>query len=386
MKELDQNVRDYVDAHRQEMLDLWRDLVNTESGPAQKEGVDAVNALLRREMEAAGMSTRVIPMEKVGDVLVADWDNGSKEAPVLLIGHMDTVFKPGAAEENPFRVDENGNAHGPGVLDMKGGVVIALYAVKALQAAGYCKRPVKFVLAGDEETLHQSSNAQQVMADEVRGGAAAFNFETGYPDDGIVVGRKGGSIVSFAVEGVAAHSGIAPEKGRSAVEEAAHKIISLQAMNDIPRGKLINCGMVSGGIGENTIAGACSLRCGLRFPTMEIKEELMAGCRAVADTVYVEGTKTTMKIEMVMDPMEHTEGVQKLYELVEETARDIGYGSVHPFEVGGVSDSSIAVVAGVPTVCGMGVKGEFNHTEKEYAIVESLFSRAKLAASAMARI
>ena len=112
----------------------------------------------------------------------------------------------------------------------------------------------------------------------------------------------------------------------------------------------------------------------------------MAGCRAVADTVYVEGTKTTMKIEMVMDPMEHTEGVQKLYELVEETARDIGYGPVHPFEVGGVSDSSIAVVAGVPTVCGMGVKGEFNHTEKEYAIVESLFSRAKLAASAMARI
>ena len=386
MKELHETVRAYVDAHRQEMLELWRDLVNTESGPAQKEGVDAVNARLRQEMEAAGLKTRVVPMEQVGDILVAEWDNGSKEAPILIIGHMDTVFKPGAAAENPFRVDEDGRAHGPGVLDMKGGMVIGLYAVKALQAAGYDRRPVKFILAGDEETLHQRSNAQQVMAGEAKGGFAALNFETGYPDDGIVVGRKGGSIVSFEIEGVAAHSGIAPEKGRSAIEEAAHKIISLQAMNDLSRGKLINCGMVSGGIGENTIAGACSLRCGLRFPTMEIKEELMAGCRAVADTVYVEGTKTTMKIEMVMDPMEHTEGVQKLYELVEETARDIGYGPVHPFEVGGVSDSSIAVVAGVPTVCGMGVKGEFNHTEKEYAVVESLYTRAVLAASVMGRL
>lgn len=379
-------IRGYIDAHRQEMLALWRDLVNTESGPAQKEGVDAVNARLRKEMEAAGLKTRVVPMERVGDVLVAEWDNGSREAPILVIGHMDTVFKPGAAAGNPFRVDGDGNAHGPGVLDMKGGVVIGLYAVKALQAAGYARRPVKFILAGDEETLHQSSNAQQVMAEEAKGGFAAFNFETGYPDDGIVVGRKGGSIVSFEIEGVAAHSGIAPEKGRSAIEEAAHKIVSLQAMNDIPRGKLINCGMVSGGIGENTIAGACSIRCGLRFPTMAIKDELMAGCRAVADTVYVEGTRTTMKIEMVMDPMERTEGVQKLYELVEETARDIGYGPVHPFEVGGVSDSSIAVVAGVPTVCGMGVKGEFNHTEREYAVVESLYNRTVLAASAMGRL
>ena len=87
-----------------------------------------------------------------------------------------------------------------------------------------------------------------------------------------------------------------------------------------------------------------------------------------------------------MDPMERTEGVQKLYELVEETARDMGYGEVHPFEVGGVSDSSVAVVAGVPTVCAMGVKGEFNHTEKEYAQMESLFTRTALAAACIARI
>jgi len=386
MEQFYEQIRNYIDAHRQEMLDLWRDLVNTESGPAQKEGVDAVNALLRKEMEACGISVQSIPMEKVGDILVAQWDNGSQLPPILLIGHMDTVFKPGAATENPFRIDAEGKVHGPGCLDMKGGVVIALYAVKALQSVGYDKHPVMFVLAGDEETLHQNSNAQEVMGQVMKGACAAFNFETGYPDEGIVVGRKGGSIVVFDIEGVAAHSGIAPEKGRSAIAEAAHKILAIQALNDIPRGKLINCGLVSGGIGENTIPGACSIRCGLRFPTVAIKEELMADCRAIADTVNIEGTKTTMRVEMVMDPMEHTEGVQKLYELVEETARDMGYGEVHPFEVGGVSDSSVAVVAGVPTVCAMGVKGEFNHTEREYAQMESLFTRTALAAACIARI
>ncbi len=385
MNHLEEQIRAYVDGHHQEIMTLWELLVNTESGPDQKEGVDEVNAILRWEMKAAGLSTRVIPMEKVGDILVAEWDNGSKEAPIVLIGHMDTVFKPGAAAANPFRVDEEGKAHGPGCLDMKGGVVMALYAIRALQAAGYDKRPIKIVLAGDEETLHQRSNARELMAQEMRGACAAFNFETGYPDEGIVVGRKGGSIVVFDIEGVAAHSGIAPEKGRSAIEEAAHKVLDIQALNDIPRGKLINCGMISGGIGENTIPGACSIRCGLRFPTMAIKDELMSECRAIAEKTYIEGTKTTFRIEMVMDPMEHTEGVQKLYELVEQTARDIGYGEVHPFEVGGVSDSCIAVVEGIPTVCAMGVKGEFNHTEREYAIAESIFSRTILAAAAMAR-
>lgn len=386
MEARDEAICAYIEAHRKDMSALWEKLVNTESGPAQKAGVDAVNQILSQELSDMGFTTRSVSMKQVGNLLSALWDTGSGEAPVALIGHMDTVFKPGAATSNPFRIDEAGNAHGPGCLDMKGGIVVALYAIKALQASGYRGRPIKIVLAGDEETLHQHSNTRQVMADVLAGCCAAFNFETGYPDDGLVVGRKGGSIVVFDIEGVAAHSGIAPEKGRSAIEEAAHKILAIQALNDIPRGKLINCGLISGGIGENTVPDRCSIRCGLRFPSLSVKEELMADCAAIAETVFVPDTHTTLRVEMVMDPMERTAGVQKLYELVETTARDIGYGPVHPFEVGGVSDSSVAVVAGVPTVCAMGVKGEFNHTEREYAITESLFSRAVLAASAIARL
>ena len=380
-------IRRYIDAHRQEMLDLWRDLVNTESGPAQKEGVGAVCRRLCAELEAMRVHTRPVPMEDGSQVLVADWDNGGEEAPVLLIGHMDTVFQPGAATKNPFRIDPDGTAHGPGVLDMKAGLVIALYAVKALQSVGWAGRNVRFLFAGDEETAHKNSDAKAVMAREARGCAAAFNFETGYLDDGIVVGRRGAAIVNFHIAGVSAHSGIEPEKGRSAILEASHRIIALEALNDLPRSKLINCGLITGGESSNTVPDSCTITASLRFPTIAIKEELLEDCRRIMEAPStVPDTTATMRVGGVFDPMEHTQGVQKLYELVEETAREIGYGPVHPFEVSGASDSAISVNEGVPTVCAMGVRGAFNHTEREYAVVESLFQRTLLAAACIIRV
>ena len=380
-------IRRYIDAHRQEMLDLWRDLVNTESGPAQKEGVGAVCRRLCAELEAMRVYTRPVPMEDGSQVLVADWDNGGEEAPVLLIGHMDTVFQPGAATKNPFRIDPDGTAHGPGVLDMKAGLVIALYAVKALQSVGWAGRNVRFLFAGDEETAHKNSDAKAVMAREARGCAAAFNFETGYLDDGIVVGRRGAAIVNFHIAGVSAHSGIEPEKGRSAILEASHRIIALEALNDLPRSKLINCGVITGGESSNTVPDSCTITASLRFPTIAIKEELLEDCRRIMEAPStVPDTTATMRVGGVFDPMEHTQGVQKLYELVEETAREIGYGPVHPFEVSGASDSAISVNEGVPTVCAMGVRGAFNHTEREYAVVESLFQRTLLAAACIIRV
>ena len=121
MEQIYTQIRQYIDENRQPMLNLWRDLVNTESGTTQIDGVNAVCSILRREMENAGIHTRVRAIQNSGDMLIGEWNPGSAKAPLLLIGHMDTVFKEGAVKENPFRVDENGMAHGPGVLDMKAG-------------------------------------------------------------------------------------------------------------------------------------------------------------------------------------------------------------------------------------------------------------------------
>ena len=179
MKQYFEQISRYIDGQRASMLALWEELVNTESGSRQIEGVNAVCGILRREMERAGIHTRVLPMPDAGDMLIGEWNTGSPKAPLLLIGHMDTVFQEGAARENPFHVDENWMAHGPGVLDMKAGLVIALYAVKALAAVGWNERPVKFIFAGDEENLHMFSNAKDRFAAEAKGALAAFNVETG---------------------------------------------------------------------------------------------------------------------------------------------------------------------------------------------------------------
>ena len=248
MEQIYTQIRQYIDENRQPMLNLWRDLVNTESGTTQIDGVNAVCSILRREMENAGIHTRVRAIQNSGDMLIGEWNPGSSKAPLLLIGHMDTVFKEGAAKDNPFRVDENGMAHGPGVLDMKAGLVMALYTVKALDSVDWKERPIKFIFASDEENLHMRSDAKEIFAEEAAGALAAFNFETGYMDNRFVVGRKGGGPVSIKIHGRASHSGIAPEKGRSAVLEAAHKIVEIESQNDIMRGRLMNCGMVDGGM------------------------------------------------------------------------------------------------------------------------------------------
>ena len=222
----------YIDRHRDEMLSLWEKIVSIESGTPDKEGVDRVGAVLKDELESAGVETAVIPMERFGNLLTGVWNKEAAGQPIVLIGHMDTVFAKGTLEKNPFRIDENGNAHGPGVLDMKAGLVIVVYVLKALHEYGYGKRPIRVVFAGDEENGHRQTNAESEIRKLCAGCAAAFNFETGFIDDGLVVGRKGSCRVTLTVHGVAAHAGNDPQRGRNAILEMAHKIIEIQKLHD----------------------------------------------------------------------------------------------------------------------------------------------------------
>ena len=386
MREIYDVIRTYVEGQKEPMRKLWEELVNTESGSRNLEGVAKMTAILRREMEQTGMRTRVIEMENAGGVLVGEWNWESDKAPLLFLGHMDTVFPDGTVEKNPFRIDEEGFAHGPGVLDMKPGLVIALYAIRALAAAGWKERPIKCIFAGDEENLHMFSNAKQAMQQEALGALAAFNFETGYLDDNFVVGRKGGGPVRLTVHGVAAHSGNAPEKGRSAILEAAHKVVELEACNDLEAGRLLNCGKITGGIGENTIPDQCVVQIGLRFNTSQQKEELLMALEQSAAHSTVADTWAEVDASRLMDCMDTTPGVTALFEHLKQTAQDCGYGPIGAFQVGGLSDSGLTVAIGIPTVCGMGVKGEGNHTPNERAEVASLYSRCVLAACAAATL
>ena len=383
MQEIYQKLKEYIDSQREPMCELYRRIVNIDSGSRNAQGVNQVCAILREAMEASGVHTRIIEQENVGNILIGEWNfERNDKKPLVILGHMDTVFPDGTAASNPFRIDEEGLVHGPGCLDMKPGLIMGLYTMKALREVGYDSRPIKFIYVCDEENLHMFSKTPEIIKEEVKGALAAFNYETGYMDDRMVVGRKGGGIIEVVVHGVAAHSGIAPEKGRSAIIEAAHKMIEIESQTDIPAGRLMNCGLIQGGIGENTVPDTCSFRIGIRFPSVKIRDEILDIIRRAAAHSTVPDTTADVNIRMLMDSMDNTDGVNALFEHIRRTAADCGYGEVGSFVVSGVSDSGATVSAGIPTVCAMGPKGEGNHTPNEYAVLESFYQRTWLAACA----
>ena len=364
----------YIDDHKAQMMDLWQDLVNQDSPASYREGVDLVAKRVFKELEEAGASTRWDEEEKA---LIAEIP-GDSRAPVLLLGHMDTVFPVGEAARRPFTV-EGSRVTGPGALDMKGGVAVMLSALKALHSAGFSGRPLKVILVSDEEIAHNGSKATVMLQREARGCAACFNCETGYEDNSLVIGRKGGVVFKAAVHGIAAHAGNNPRQGRSAIWEMAKKIDDIQNMTDWDKGITFNVGTIKGGTVSNAIPDYCEVEGDIRFQDPDIspfvKEELLK----VLNHTYIEGTKTELLLyHEGMLPMKMTEENRKLFEFVKKTGEENGIPVSEGRLVGGGSDSGYVVYAGVPTVCAMGVKGRFNHTRDEYALKDSLFERAKL--------
>ena len=364
----------YIDDHKAQMMDLWQDLVNQDSPASYREGVDLVAKRVFKELEEAGASTR---WDEEGKALIAE-SPGDSRAPVLLLGHMDTVFPVGEAARRPFTV-EGSRVTGPGALDMKGGVAVMLSALKALHSAGFSGRPLKVILVSDEEIAHNGSKATVMLQREARGCAACFNCETGYEDNSLVLGRKGGVVFKAAVHGIAAHAGNNPRQGRSAIWEMAKKIDDIQNMTDWDKGITFNVGTIKGGTVSNAIPDYCEVEGDIRFQDPDIsplvKEELLK----VLNHTYIEGTKTELLLyHEGMLPMKMTEENRKLFEFVKKTGEENGIPVSEGKLVGGGSDSGYVVYAGVPTVCAMGVKGRFNHTRDEYALKDSLFERAKL--------
>ena len=364
----------YIDDHKAQMMDLWQDLVNQDSPASYREGVDLVAKRVFKELEEAGASTR---WDEEGKALIAEIP-GDSRAPVLLLGHMDTVFPVGEAARRPFTV-EGSRVTGPGALDMKGGVAVMLSALKALHSAGFSGRPLKVILVSDDEIAHNGSKATVMLQREARGCAACFNCETGYEDNSLVIGRKGGVVFKAAVHGIAAHAGNNPRQGRSAIWEMAKKIDDIQNMTDWDKGITFNVGTIKGGTVSNAIPDYCEVEGDIRFQDPDIsplvKEELLK----VLNHTYIEGTKTELLLyHEGMLPMKMTEENRKLFEFVKKTGEENGIPVSEGKLVGGGSDSGYVVYAGVPTVCAMGVKGRFNHTRDEYALKDSLFERAKL--------
>lgn len=381
----------YVDSHKEEIVSLWEEMVNTETGLECKKGLDEMADRLKALFEAEGATVEIKTNLKSGRGIVATFGADRPGEPIIFLGHYDTVFKYGTVTERPFTI-KDGKAFGPGVLDMKGGVVTAFYAVKALNQAGFSDRPIKIVLAGDEEIGHIHSNMVEVFQQEAKGCKAAFNFETGDVNNSLIVGRKGNIKAEMEVKGVAVHAGREPENGRSAILEIAHKVIAIQDLTDFQEGTTYNVGVIEGGTVSNAVPDYAKITIDVRYLDESITDRIISQLKEIAERTYVEGTSSTVSFigsgGVLYKPMEKTEGNMKLFEHVRNISQELGFNEppIEPVVSGGASDSPYSVLAGVPTIDQFGVKGKWNHSPREYAVLDSIFERIKLAVASVVKI
>lgn len=374
----------YIDDHRDEIIAMWKDFVDTRSDATVKKKADAMAHKLAAELEAIGCQVTLTDVgQRNGLALEAMLGAGRPGKPVLFSGHYDVVPLKG---ELPFYIDEEGKAHGLGVLDMKGGVVLSIWVAKALEAAGYRERPLRFLYVGDEENGHQWGRTKEFLVERGGGAVCAFNLETGLVNNAICTGRKGTGQAEITVQGVAAHSGNNFTEGRSAITELAAKIPDIEALTDLAANTTVAVTTIQGGTVTNSIPPVCSCIVDLRFGSLAERQRVLDALEKICARQTVPDTATRLELREFMAPFDASGGVQELADFVAETSREYGFGEMGNVFLGGGSDAGFIQRAGTPVLCSMGVRGQFNHSDREYALVDSMFQRAKLLAAVILRL
>ncbi len=317
-----------------------------------------------------------VAFEEAGSSLVAQTEEGEFPA-VALMAHMDTVHPVGRFGGEVFRRDGD-KIYGPGVYDCKGGTAVAILVLSTLQRLGYRKRQLRLILSGDEEVGHSLSKGGgcQVYATAAFGCAAAFNCKSGLLSGDVIYRRKGGGIVTITVHGVSAHAGKEPEKGASAICEAARKILKIEELSD-PNRVLFNYGIVKGGTTSNAIPDLCEFSVGLRFPTNQDLEDALKALQKICDDNVDSRVHAEMEMKTVFKAMEPVAGTEQLLHLYQDACEQLGFSRPQPVYSGGCSDASYVTMLGIPVLCGVGVRGDASHTVNEYAVASSLTEQAK---------
>ena len=382
----ERQILDWLGGQREAMLGLLKTLVNTDSGSYDKPGVDAVGGHIRKFLGDNGIDTEVTPDAKFGDAIaatVAQDREPLSNRPILLMGHRDTVFPKGEPTRRPFKI-EGDRAYGPGVADMKSGLVQNCFVLAAIKKFGGAPAPVTALFTGDEEI--GSPFSRSVIEQHARAARAVFNSEPGRGRGAAVTGRKGGVFMRFDITGKAAHSGANFEMGISAINELAHKTLALHALSDPPRGITLNVGVVSGGQTVNTVAPWARGEVDLRFITPADRAATMAKVEAIMAKSYVPGTSTKLEITGEFVPLVETDDGKVLYEHYAAGLRELGAGETTSLFTGGCADSGFASATGTPTICGVGPVGSRAHSPDEYLEIETLVPRAQALALAVLRL
>ena len=372
------------------MVDLLRRMVDIDSGSYDKPGIDAVGRVVRDFLNGHGIAVETLPQSRHGDCLRAavPWDGipggtgANVGANIVLMGHRDTVFPAGEAARRPFTI-EGHLAYGPGVADMKAGLVMNCFVLAAFARFGGSPAPVVGLFTGDEEI--GSPEGRAVIEAEARRARAVFNSEPGRMSGNVVTGRKGGVFMLMRITGKAAHSGGSFEAGISAIEELARKVQAVHALTELDRGITVNVGLVRGGQSVNTVAPWAEGEIDLRYVEPADREEVMARIGAIIERSFVPGTRAELTIKGEFLPMTQSPAAKRLFDLYVEAAASSGFQTAGEF-TGGCADSGFTAGVGTATICAVGPVGGRAHSPEEFLDLDSLVPRAQACARAILRL
>ena len=366
----------YLSEHQNQMVRTIRELVEIESPSDNKQAVDRIATFLARMFEALGGRTQLHRSNDFGDSLQIDFAGDAKSKPVLLLGHYDTVYPMGTLAKMPCKID-NGRLRGPGVLDMKSGIALMLQAIEALQAwHGKLPRPVTVFLVSDEEVgSYSSRKITEALAKE---SAGVLVLEPAAGLRGAVkTARKGVGEYTLRVKGVAAHAGLDPGKGHSAILELARQITVIAKMNNLRQGLSVNPGVIQGGTRTNVIAAEASAAIDVRIKRAKQAAGIDRKLRSLKP--FDKHCKLEITGNINRLPMERTAGVAALYQKARDVAHQVGW-KLEEAAVGGGSDGNFTAGLGIPTLDGMGGVGEGAHAIHEFIVISELPRRALLLA------
>ena len=347
-----------------EPLELLRELVEIES-PTYSEGVRAVAERVARELTELGGEVRFLEGDHLRAELAGDGD------PLLLLGHTDTVWPVGTLASMPFRIGD-GRAYGPGTYDMKGCLAVL---VEAIRRAGPARRALRVFLTADEEMGSRTGRPHIVAA--AGGVAAALVVEPPGATGNLKTARKGLGRFSIRIHGRPAHAGTDRAKGVSAIEELAHQILALHALNDDERGVSVNVGVVGGGTSENVVAAEAEARADVRVARADDVPRLE---QALAELEpRLDGVSLDLAGGWTRPPLEPSAGSAKLFARAREHGQALGL-DLREEGSGGGSDGNLVGAVGVPVLDGLGAEGHGAHAPDEHVLLESIPVRAELLA------
>jgi len=361
----------YCAAKHEWVLEATMALARLESPTTDKTAVDRCGEELAQRIRAIGGLVTRLPQLDVGDHLRAEFGSGAGQ--VLLIGHFDTVWPTGQLDRMPLEV-RDGCLFGPGVLDMKGGIAIGMLAARALTEVALADRLV-MLWTTDEE--RGSATSRSMIEEEARNSRAVFVLEPALVGGGVKTMRKGCGEFHLTVHGVAAHAGVEPDKGASAVHELAAQIVDLQRVRDIAPGVSLNIGTISGGTRPNVVAEKAHATIDIRVTTSEEATRVAAMVRQRVPTIP--GTRIEVTGGFDRPPLERTDAVARLYNRARRIAARLGH-DLQEGGTGGGSDGNFTAALGIPTLDGLGAVGAGPHALDEHIEVDALPWRAALLA------